>query len=285
MPKNRNLSRLSESNLDKLIRHSSVLEGDKALAFFLDLQRAPLYQSQTKLQITHATVLLSRMRRSLDSAEVNALSEFQEALPNLRQSQILQEIYSQGLVIQARKDPAVQIHGEALNKLHRLPAFALSQCIQLSAGELFLESIANCNSAAGGLELMRSLRNLPLMKTDPQLKRMFLKAEQLVDADGREPVVKIDLNQKLAGPLRALRKVFGLGDYRMRVGLSGSPRYKQVVLRVPALNEKSARRTAESFMDEFMGEEVLCEESSSQILDVFPPGSLWESGRHPVLQL
>lgn len=281
----RNLSRLSLSSLAKLIKHSSTLEGDKALALSLDLQRVPLYRSETTLQQAHADILLTQMRASRDYPTLTQLCGLLETLPRLSQDLTLQEVYAQGLVLLARRDPEINIHGDLLNKVHALPAFRQSPKIQRSTAELFLESIANCNSSAGGHELLRQMRRLPYAETDPQLRQMAAQAAQLASESGRTSVVKVDLNERLARPLRALKSAIGLGDYRLRVALGGSARYKTVVVRVPALSEKAARRAVGTFIQDFMAKEKRLGEEPSEILDVFPPGSPWESGRHPILHL
>lgn len=281
----RNLSRLSLSSLLKLIKQSSTLEGDRALALYLDLQRVPLYCSETSLQQAHAEVLIAQMKVCRDYPLLTQLSQLLERLPRLNKDVTLQELYSESLVILARRDPEVNIHGDYLNKIHALPAFRHSPKVQRATGELFLESIANCNSSAGGHELLRQMRRIPIAETDPRLRQMIARAAQLAGEGGRTPVVKVDLNEKLARPLRALKSAIGMGDYRMRVSLGGSPRYKQVVVRVPALSEKAARRAVSNFILDFMAKEKPLSEDGCEILDVFPPGSTWESGRHPVLHL
>ena len=97
--------------------------------------------------------------------------------------------------------------------------------------------------------------------------------------------MKVDLNQKLPGPVKAVGKLLGMGDFRMKVELRGLEYYDQVVVRVPAFTEKAARKAASRFILDFLKEQSGDEDKSAKILDIYPPGSAWESGRHPILKL
>lgn len=282
---NKNLSLLSFSELKMLIEHSSVLEGKRAEAFFEALQKVAIYYSEIALQQAHSKALLVRMNRSRDYEEVRALSHLQESVPHFSRSIALQELFAQGLVLMAQKNPEVVVHREPLTRLFRLSGFGGSLVIQECAGELYLESIINSQNMGEGQELARQLSRLPGLDRSPKLKSLVERGQKLAHQSGREPVVKIDLNQKLMAPVRALGRMLGMADYRMRVALDGSPRYKQVVVKVPAFSEKDARKRVESFLDDFLSTDSDGFECRGEILDIFPPGSLWESGRHPVLKL
>ncbi len=281
----KNLSLLSFSDLKMLIEHSAILEGKKAEAFFEALQKVALYYSELALQQAHSNALLTRMKRSRDFEEVRDLNHLQESVPHFSRSIVLQELYAQGLVLVARKNPDVEVHRDSLTRLFRLSGFGGSLVIQECAGELYLESIINCRSLGEGQELARQLSRLPGLERSPKLQALVEQGQKLARQSGRQPVVKIDLNQTLMAPVRAVGRMLGMADYRMRVALDGSPRYKQVVVRVPAFSEKGARKRVENFLDDFLRDDSDGFECRSEILDIFPPGSLWESGRHPVLKL
>jgi hypothetical protein len=108
---------------------------------------------------------------------------------------------------------------------------------------------------------------------------------RIVKREGRDPIVKIDLNQLMIAPINRVKRLFGMGDFRMRVEFDGLERYEQAVVRVPAFTEKAARRAAGKFIADFLKNETGQDSRSAKILDVFPPGSAWESGRHPILNL
>lgn len=282
--RNKNLRLLSFSALKKLIDRSSILEGKQAEAFFADLQKVAVYYSELALQLSHSNALLTRMKNSRDREEILTLSRLQQLIPHFTRAVALQELFAQGLVVAVRKDPGVEVHRGFLTRLFQLPGFSESLVIQECAGELYLESIANCKSLGEGQELARQMSRLPGLSQSPKLRKLASRGKVLAMQAGREPVVKIDLNQKLMSPVRALGRLLGMGDYRMRVALEGSPKYKQVVVRVPAFSEKAALRAVDNFLEDFLADEsgMDCER---EILDIFPPGSMWESGRYPVLRL
>jgi hypothetical protein len=76
-----------------------------------------------------------------------------------------------------------------------------------------------------------------------------------------------------------------MGDFRLKVELRGLEYYDQAVVRVPAMTEKAARKSAQKFIRDFLREQSGDEDKSAKIVDIYPPGSSWESGRHPVLKL
>lgn len=282
---NKNLSLLSFTALKKLIERSSILEGEQARAFSAELQKVAIYYSELALQLAHSKALLSRMKKSRELSEISLLSGLQTSVPHFSRAVELQVLFAEGLVVEARRDPSVKIYRRSLTELFQLSGFSESLTIQECAGELYLESIANCQSLGEGQELARQMNRLPGLSESPKLQALAQRGHKLALQAGREPVVKIDLNQRLMTPIRALGKLLGMGDYRMRVALDGSPKYKQVVVRVPAFSEKAALRTVENFLEDFLSDEAVGTECHSEILDIFPPGSLWESGRHPILQL
>ena len=81
-------------------------------------------------------------------------------------------------------------------------------------------------------------------------------------------------------------KLFGMGDFRMKVELRGLEYYDEARVRVPAFNEKAARKAAQQFIKDFLKDQSGPDDvKSAKIVAMYPPGSKWESGRHPVLKL
>jgi len=148
-----------------------------------------------------------------------------------------------------------------------------------------LEGVASAEDAETAHEFLSHFPKLPGMNYSQELRDMQALALQQAKRVGRDPIVKIDLNQKLAAPVKAMGKLFGMGDFRMRVELRGLEYYDQAVIRVPAFTEKSARKAVSRFISDFLVKQTGNSEKSAKILDIFPPGSTWESGRHPVLKL
>ena len=264
------------------IRDSSTLEPEQAFVFDLNLKRLRRYQQDTGVQIAHSHALLGRMRRYVDVQRIRSLSDLQREMPHFADSASLQELFSRGLVLLAQKDVETEIHSDSLDKLFKLPYFQQNLEIQRAAAALLLESIANCKSPGKAKDLERRFWSLPLSSKDPQIQKMADLSRGLTEKTGRQPVVKIDLNQKVPSLVRAFHKLLGMGDYRMRVWLGGSARYKHLVVKVAARSEQSATQAVQTFMDDFLASD---RETAREILEVFPPGSVWESGRYPVLKL
>lgn len=281
----KSLTRLSYAELDELLDRSTVLEGSQAEAFSEALRDVALYSSEPRLQITHSKALLRRMELSEDFQEILLLSHVQESMPSFYLSLALRHIFAQGLVVAASKQSTHPVLRRALARLFKLPGFNSCPVLQRCAAQLFLEALKITVNPAEAEELLRQLRQLPGMAYCNDLQGLAEQGERIVRRGGRDPVVKIDLNQLMLRPLNRIKRLFGMGDFRMRVEFSGLERFDQAVVRVPAFTEKAARRAAAKFITDFLKRESGQESRSAKILDVFPPGSAWESGRHPILPL
>lgn len=281
----KSLCRLTYAELDELLDRSSILEGAQAEAFAEALREVALYGSEPRLQITHSKALLSRMQASPDFEETLILSHVQESLPSFYLSLALRHIFARGLVVAASKNPTHPVLRRALARLFKLPGFNSCPVLQHCAAELFLKAIAISQNPAEAEELLRQMRQLPGMVYCSELQAMAEKGGRVVKRGGSDPIVKIDLNQLMMKPLNKVKRLFGMGDFRMRVEFNGLERYEQAVVRVPAFTEKAARRAAGKFIQDFLKNETGQDSRSAKILDVFPPGSAWESGRHPILNL
>lgn len=281
----KSLCRLSYAELDELLERSSILEGAQAEAFAEALRDVALYGSEPRLQITHSKALLSRMQTTSDFEETLILSHVQESLPSFYLSLALRHIFARGLVIAASKNPTHAVLRRALARLFKLPGFNSCPVLQHCAAELFLTAIGISQNPAEAEELLRQLKQLPGMAYCSELQGMAEKGARIVKRGGSDPIVKIDLNQLMMKPLNKVKRLFGMGDFRMRVEFNGLERYEQAVVRVPAFTEKAARRAAGKFIADFLKNETGQDSRSAKILDVFPPGSAWESGRHPILNL
>ena len=282
MENSQNLDQRESLELMEMIRQSALLDAEQSVAFDFQLRRMKRYQGDENLQILHSKALLNRMRASHDLQFLQGLSESQRKIPHFRHSCRLQEIFAEGLVLRAQKDSATVVHDGFLEQLFQLSQFSTSLDIQRATAALLLESVANCTSTRKAKELEKRFSLLPQVALDPEIRKMAFLAQALTEKNGRQPVVKVDLRQRVGGLARAFGRFIGLGDYRMRVWVGGSPRYKHLVVKVAARNEESARETVRSFMDEFLAKDS---EPEREILDVFPPGSMWESGPYPVLKL
>lgn len=281
----KSLCRLSYAELDELLERSAILEGAQAEAFAEALREVALYGSEPRLQITHSKALLSRMTTTNDFEETLILSHVQESLPSFYLSLALRHLFARGLVIAASKNPTHAVLRRALARLFKLPGFNSCPVLQHCAAELFLTAIGISQNPAEAEELLRQLKQLPGMAYCPDLQAMAERGARVVKRGGRDPIVKIDLNQLMMKPLNKVKRLFGMGDFRMRVEFNGLERYEQAVVRVPAFTEKAARRAAGKFIADFLKNETGQDSRSAKILDVFPPGSAWESGRHPILNL
>lgn len=268
--------------LIKMIQESALLDPDKCLVFDLNLQRMKCYIEDPSFQILHSDALLTRMKLSTDLQELQNLSERQSQMPHFGQSAQLQELYAQGLILLAQKNPATDTHEDAIEKLFNLSHFRGNSPMRRAAAALLLESIANCTSPRKARDLERKFWEIPQADTDPEIRKMAALSQKLTEKNGRQSAVKVDLRHKVPGLLRALSRLVGLGDYRMRVWLGGSPRYKHVIVKVAARDEQSAKATVQEFMDGFLAQDS---EATREIVDVFPPGSIWESGPYPVLKI
>jgi hypothetical protein len=281
----KSLCRLTYAELDELLERSSILEGNQAEAFAEALREVALYGSEPRLQITHAKALLRRMEASTDFQEALILSHIQESLPSFYLSLALRHIFGRGLVVAASKNPNNSVLRRALARLFKLPGFNSCPVLQHCAAELFLAALELTQNPGEGEELLRQLKQLPGMAYCSELQGMAEKGCRIVKRGGRDPIVKIDLNQLMMKPLNKVKRLFGMGDFRMRVVFNGLEKYEQAVVRVPAFTEKAARRAAGRFIADFLKNETGGDSRSAKILDVFPPGSAWESGRHPILNL
>ena len=281
----KSLCRLTYAELDELLERSSILEGAQAEAFAEALREVALYGTEPRLQITHAKALLSRMQTTTDFEECLILSHIQESLPSFYLSLALRHVFARGLVTAASKNPTHPVLRRALARLFKLPGFNSCPVLQHCAAELFLSAIAISQNPAEAEELHRQMKQLPGMAYCSELQGMADKGGRIVKRGGRDPIVKIDLNQLMMKPLNRVKRLFGMGDFRMRVEFNGLERYEQAVVRVPAFTEKAARRAAARFITDFLKNETGQDSRSAKILDVFPPGSAWESGRHPILNL
>ena len=281
----KSLCRLTYGELDELLERSSILEGAQAEAFADALREVALYGSEPRLQITHSKALLRRLEASTDFQEALILSHIQESLPSFYLSLALRHIFGRGLVVAATKNLNNSVIRRALARLFKLPGFNSCPVLQNCAAELFLEALKLTQNPAEGEELLRQLRQLPGMAYCSDLQAMCEKGKKIIKRGGADPIVKIDLNQLMVRPLNRIKRLFGMGDFRMRVQFNGLERYEQAVVRVPAFSEKAARRAAGKFIADFLKNETGQDSRSAKILDVFPPGSAWESGRHPILNL
>jgi hypothetical protein len=270
-----------KSDLEQTILDSAGLAPEQAVAFDLNLRSTKAYRERVDLQILHSGALLERMRGSQNLPDLWNISETQREMPSFANSLQLQENYARGLLLIVQKDSSTVVHQDSLDKLFTHTRFQDSLQIQRAITALLLESIANCQSPGQSRYLESQFLKLP-NTDDPEIRKMVNAAKELTTKTTRQPVVKVDLNQKTPSLIRALGKFVGLGDYRMRVWLGGSPNFKHVVVRVAARNEDSARAAVQKFMDDFLEPDSV---ASREILDVFPPGSGWNSGRHPVLKL
>jgi hypothetical protein len=281
----KSLCRLTYAELDELLEKSAILEGAQAEAFSEALREVALYGSEPRLQITHSKALLARMRASTDFEETLILSHIQESLPSFYLSLALRHIFARGLVVATSKNPVHPVLRRALARLYKLPGFNSCPVLQHCACELYLTAIEISRNPAEAEELLRQMEGLPGMAYCAELQGMAAKGAKIVRRGGRDPIVKIDLNQLMLKPLNRVKRLFGMGDFRMRVEFNGLERYEQAVVRVPAFTEKAARRAAAKFIADFLRNETGQDSRSAKILDVFPPGSAWESGRHPILNL
>ena len=272
---------MENSNLINAIADSAQLSQDQAMIFDLQLRATKAYRERPELQALYSRALLERMYESQDLDLLSECSVIQRATPSFENFLLLQEFYARGLVLIAQKDSKTEVHQDFINRLYAHTRYQESMVIQRAIGALLLESLANCKSPVLAHHLETQFLRLPDLDHDAELSQMFKLAKGLTTLNERQPVVKVDLREKTPGLLRALGKFVGLGDYRMRVWLGGNPNYKQMVFKVAARDEESARAAVQDFMDEFRANEKV---ASEEILDVFPPGSPWESGRHPVLK-
>lgn len=274
----KSLCRLSYAELDELLERSSILEGNQAEAFAEALREVALYGSEPRLQITHSKALLRRMEVTRDFQETLILSHIQESVPSFYLSLALRHIFARGLVIAASKNTTHAVLRRALTRLFKLPGFNSCPVLQHCAAELFLSAIGISQNPAEAEELLRQLRQLPGIAYCSTLQEMSEEGARIVKRGGRDPIVKIDLNQLMLTPLNKIKRLFGMGDFRMRVEFRGLEKYDQAVVRVPAFTEKAARRAASKFIADFLKNEIGQDSRSAKILDVFPPGSAWNPG-------
>lgn len=279
------LSRLSFDALNDLLEQSSVLQGHQVEAFTEALRESPLYNSEIRLQLVHSRAILQRMTETYDFEEALILSHVQESVPSFFHSLTLRQLFARGLVAAAAKQPTPPVLRRALNRLVVVPSFTSCPVLQQCAGELFLEAVSCAETASEATKLVEQMKQLPGMAFSSELREMAERAADIASRTGRDPIVKVDLNQKIFRPLGLVGRLFGMRDFRMKVELHGLTQYEQAVLRVPAFNEKAARKAANRFVAEFLRTQEGREQRSARITDVFPPGSAWESGLHPVLKL
>lgn len=284
-PAHKNLTKLSQDELFELLEKSSILEGYQAEAFAQALREVPLYQNEPRLQLAHSKAVLRRMNLCSEFQEALVLSHIQESMPSLYLSLTLRQVFARGLVVAASKNPTPSVLRRALVRIYELPSFKSCPSLQRCGAELLLEAVASSEDAETAHEFMKQFSRLPGMAYSEELQEIHACAERQAKRVGRDPIVKIDLNQKMAKPVKAVGKLFGMGDFRMRVELRGLEYYDEAVVRVPAFNEKAARKVAHKFISDFLKKQDGDEEKSAKILDIFPPGSAWESGHHPVLKL
>lgn len=279
------LTRLSYNELHDLLDKSAILEGSQAEAFAKALIEVPLYQNEPRLQMIHTKALLSRMSMSPDFEEALILSHIQESVPSFYLSLTLRQYFARGLVVAASKNPATQVLRRAIERVYKLPSFSSCPVLQRCAGELLLEAVASAEEPETAHEFIKQFKKLPGLSYSRDLQNLENCAKKQAKRAGRDPVVKIDLNQKMAKPMKAMGKLFGMGDFRLKVELRGLEYYDQAVVKVPAFNEAAAKRHAEKFIVDFLRKQTGDENKSAKITDIYPPGSAWESGRHPVLNL
>lgn len=284
--KENKLSKLSYNQLQTLLSRSPVLEGPEAEAFSSALREVPLYQNEARLQLIHSRAILSRMRVTASFEETLILSHIQEAMPSFYLSLALRQVFARGLVVAAMLNPARSVLQRALGRLFELPSFHNCPVLQRSAADLLLEGILHSDSPEEAAEFFDQFKKLPGVNATPELRKIYEQAQRQAKRVGRDPIVKVDFNQKLARPVKMVGKLFGMGDFRMRVQLRGLEYYDEARIRVPAFNEKAARKIAREFIRDFLKEQEGPEEAkSAKIVEMYPPGAVWESGRHPVLKL
>lgn len=281
----KNLTRLSYNELYELLDRSPILEGLQAEAFAAALRDVPLYQNEARLQTVHSKAVLSRMEVTPDFEEALILSHIQESVPCFYLSLTLRQVFARGLVVAATKNCTPSVLKRAIARVYELPSFSSCPVLQRCAAELFLEAIASSENPEAAQEYLQQFKKLPGVAYSPELQDLLEVAKRQAKRAGRDPIVKIDLNQKMARPVKVMGKLFGMGDFRMKVELRGLEYYDEAVVRVPAFNEKSARKVAQEYIRDFLKEQSGSQDKSAKILDVYPPGSPWESGRHPVLKL
>lgn len=279
------LSKLSYERLNELLEQSSILEGYQAEALAEALREVSLYNGEIRLQITHSRAILRRMEKTHDFQEALILSHVQESVPSFFLSLTLRQLFARGLVATATKEPTPPVLRRALSRLFVLPSFSSCPVLQVCAGELYLEAVSCTDSREEADELVLNMKQLPGMAFSHELQDMAERASDLAVRAGRDPIIKVDLNQRVLRPLGALGRLLGMRNFRMKVELRGLTRYEQAVIKVPAFSEKSARKAVKKFIAGFLKSEEGRSERSARILDVFPPGSAWESGLHPVLKL
>lgn len=279
------LSRLPYPELNQLLERSAILRGYEAEAFARALKDVGLYISESRLQITHSRALLDRINSSKSFEEALILSNIQESMPCFAGSLTLKHIFAQGLLVCVELNPKNTVFRRAASRLCQVPGFASCPVLQGYAAKLFSEAIRTSDCTKQTHELVKQLKMLPGLSYSTELQSMVAEAEKMARRQGRDPIVKIDLNQKLLAPVRAVKKLFGMEDFRVRVELKGVEQYDQAVVRIPALSEKAALKKANEFIASFLKGQLGEPDRSAKIVDVFPPGSSWESGLHPVLQL
>lgn len=281
----KSLCRLTYAELDELLDRSSILEGAQAEAFAEALRDVALYGSEPRLQITHAKAIVRRMETTRDFEETLILSHVQESMPSFYVSLTLRHVFARGLVVAASKNSSNSVLRRALARLFKLPGFNNCPVLQRCAAELLLSALQNSQNPGECEELFRQLKQLPGMAYSADLQEMAETGRKIVQRGGQDPIVKIDLGQKVLAPVTAVKRLFGMGDFRMRVQFQGLERYEQAVVKVPAFTEKAARKVASKFITDFLRNQSGQDSRSAKIMDVFPPGSAWESGRHPILKL
>lgn len=282
---NTQLTRLSYNELHDLLDKSAVLEGSQAEAFSRALSEVPLYQNEPRLQMIHTKALLARMSVSSEFQETLILSHIQESVPSFYLSLTLRQYFARGLVIAAGKNPTTSVVRRAIERVYKLPSFGSCPVLQRCAGELLLEGVASAEEPETAHEFIKQFKKLPGLSYSKDLQSLEACAVKQARRAGRDPIVKIDLNQKMARPFKAMGKLFGMGDFRLKVQLRGLEYYDEAVVKVPAFNEAAAKRQAEKFIIDFLKNQTGGDDKSAKILDIYPPGSAWESGRHPVLNL
>jgi hypothetical protein len=287
MPENDNkLTKLSYNQLHNLLTRSPILEGGEAEAFATALRDVPLYQNEARLQMLHSRAVLSRMRLTADFEEALILSHVQESMPSFYLSLTLRQVFAQGLVVAAMLNPTLAVLRRGLARAFKLPSFHNCPVLQRAAADLLLEGVLNSETPQQAGEFLNQFCKLPGVAYSADLQKIQEQATREAKRAGRDPIVKIDLNQKLAKPVKMVGKLLGMGDFRMKVKLCGLEYYDEVRVRVPAFNEKAARKVAQQFIKDFLKEQSGPDEAkSAKIVEMYPPGSKWESGRHPVLKL
>lgn len=280
-----NLITLTYQELQELLESSTILVGHQAEAFGKALKEVPLYLNEPRLQMAHSKALLHRMTLTPDFEETLVLSHVQESVPSFHLSLTLRQYFARGLVVAAAKNPTTSVISRALARIYKLPSFISCPVLQRCAGELLLEGVAASEDAETAHEFLKQYNQLPGINYSNELQKLRECAAKQAKRVGRDPIVKIDLNQKFPGAVRAVGKLLGMGDFRMKVELRGLEYYDQAVVRVPAFTERAARKAAENFIADFLRDQTGEEQRSAKIVDIYPPGSAWESGRHPVLNL